>query len=87
MANFSQLKEGPNPDRGMAHSLQHRQAAQFVRLSSTRARKHRSDRPKANNALTFEPEEVDLWYATGGSKKEGSGVCLNSLKGIRNRQS
>jgi hypothetical protein len=40
----------------MAHSLQHRQATQFIGLSSTCTRKHRSDGPKADNALTFEPD-------------------------------
>ena len=55
MANFSQLKEGPNPNRDMAHSRQHRQAAQFVGLSSTCTGQHRPDGPKANNATTFEP--------------------------------
>ena len=48
-----QLKGSPNPDRGMAHSLQHRQATQFIGLSSACTRKHRSDGPKADNALTF----------------------------------
>ena len=40
----------------MAHSLQHRQAAQFIGRSSARTRKHRSDGPKADNALTFKPD-------------------------------
>ena len=56
MANFSQLKEGPNPDRGMAHSLQHRQAAQFIGLLSACTGEHRSDGPKADNTLTFKPD-------------------------------
>ena len=41
----------------MAHSLQHRQAAQFIGLlSSACTGKHRSDGPKADNALTFKPD-------------------------------
>ena len=40
----------------MAHSLQHRKAAQFVGLSSARTGKHRADGPNANNALTFKPD-------------------------------
>ena len=40
----------------MAHSLQHRQATQFIGLSSTFTGKHRSDGPKADNALTDKPD-------------------------------
>ena len=40
----------------MAPSLQHRQATQFIGLSSACTGKHRSDGPKANNALTFKPD-------------------------------
>ena len=44
------------PNREMAHSLQHRQAAQFIGLSSACTGKHRSDGPKADNALTFKSD-------------------------------
>lgn len=37
----------------MVHPLQHRQTAKRIRLSSTRARKHRSDGPEAEHALTI----------------------------------
>lgn len=40
----------------MAHSLQHRQAAQIIALSSACTGKHRSDGPKAENALTLKPD-------------------------------
>lgn len=46
----------PNPDRAMAHSLQHRQAAQLFGLPSARARKHRSNGPEAHDALTIKPD-------------------------------
>ncbi|MEO1407638.1 MAG: hypothetical protein AAFV54_14275, partial [Pseudomonadota bacterium] len=35
---------------------QHRQAAQFTGLSSACTGKHRSDGPKADNALTIKPD-------------------------------
>ena len=50
------LAGSPNPDREMAHSLQHRQATQFIGLSSACTGKYRSDGPKADNALTFKPD-------------------------------
>ena len=40
----------------MASSLQHGQASQRPRVSSTRARKHRPDGPKADHALTINPD-------------------------------
>jgi len=53
-----QLKGGPNLDREMAHLLQHRQVAQFIGLSSACTGKHRSDGPKADNALILKPDHL-----------------------------
>ena len=53
---FYSLKEAQIPGApSMGHSLQHSQAAQFIGLSFACTRKHRSDGPKADNALTFKP--------------------------------
>ena len=57
------LAGSPNPDREMAHSLQHRQATQFIGLSSACTGKYRSDGPKADNALTFKPDHL-MGYAS-----------------------
>jgi len=40
----------------MAHPLQYRQAAQRIGLPPACARKHRSDRPEAYDALTIKPD-------------------------------
>nr|AOE06781.1 hypothetical protein [uncultured bacterium] len=58
----------------MAHSLQHSQAAQFIGLSSACTGKHRSDGPKADNALTFK-----LDHPMGGRH---SGLTLNVSRSI-----
>ncbi len=54
--NLLQLARGANPDRAMAHPLQHDQAPQLFGLSSARARKHRSNGPEADDALTIKPD-------------------------------
>ena len=52
------LKGRPNPDRTMAGSLQHGQAAQRIGLPSTSARKHRTNGPEANDALAIKPHHL-----------------------------
>ena len=50
------LKSGSNPDRTLAHPLQHRQAAQRNGLSPACTRKHRHVGPTADDALTITPD-------------------------------
>ena len=70
---FYSLQRGPNPDRAMAHSLQHRQAAQRLGVSPACAPMHRSNRPEAHDALTINPDHpmgarhIDLKETQGRS--------------------
>jgi hypothetical protein len=61
----------------VARSLQHRQAAQRLRVSTTGTRKHRSKGPEANHALTIKPDHpMGAGHSDGASKpRSGAASC------------
>ena len=71
------VTRGPDLDRTLAAPLQHRQAAQRLRIPAAGTKKHRPDRPETDHALTFKLDHP--MGALQDSARQGLwkvGVCV-----------
>ena len=69
-----------NPDRTMAYQLKHGQAVRCFGPPPARARKHRSNGPETNRALTINPDRP---MGARLAERSISAIYLSSLQNVR----